>query len=109
VWRAGLLLVATLATVAHADDPRDAFGFKKRPPKPGSEPLDCSDGRAFGCTGASDPLDETASPYALSSWLSSSYLLSLPVADATHDAVPPHAPGSSRPTAGVRLARPPGP
>jgi len=104
VWRAGLLLVATLATVARADDPRDAFGFKKRPPKPGSEPLDCSDGRSFGCTGASDPLDETASPYALSSWLSSSYLLSLPVADATHDAVAHYALGASRDDAGVSFA-----
>jgi hypothetical protein len=104
VWRVGLLLVATLATVAHADDPRDAFGFKKRPPPPGQEPLDCSDGTAFGCTEASDPLDENASPFTLSSWLSARYLLSLPVADATHDAVAHYALGASRDDAGVSFA-----
>ena len=104
MWRVGLLLVATLATVAHADDPRDAFGFKKRPTPPGQQPLDCSDGTAFGCTEASDPLAETASPYTLSSWLSAPYLLSLPVADASHDAVAHYALGASRDDAGVSFA-----
>jgi hypothetical protein len=106
VWRVGLLLVASLAAVAHADDPRDAFGFKKRPPKSGaaSAAADCGDGRAFGCTTTTDPLADTASPYALATWLSARYLLSLPVADATHDAVAHYALGASRDDAGVSIA-----
>jgi len=85
VWRAGLLLVAALTAVAHADDPRDAFGFKKK--KPVEQPLDCSDGLEFGCTSASDAMAEASGPYALATWLPSSYLLRLPVGDASHDAV----------------------
>jgi hypothetical protein len=110
VWRVGLLLVTALTTVAHADDPpgdpRDAFGFKKKPPKPGAGPaaaVECSDGKAFGCTGATDPLDGNASPYALSTWLPATYLLSLPVADASHDAVAHYALGASRDDAGVSV------
>src|SRR5690606_13616321 len=98
VWRVGLLLVASLATVAHADDPRDAFGFKKRPPPP--PPLDCTDGTAFGCIEPSDPLAETASTQGLSTWLPASYLLSLPVANASHDAVAHYARGAGRDEAG---------
>ncbi len=105
VWRVGLLVVTSLTTVARADDPRDAFGFKKKPKQPGpAAPVDCSDGRAFGCTGATDPLDENASPYALATWLPSKYLMSLPVADASHDAVAHYALGTSRDDAGVSVA-----
>jgi hypothetical protein len=103
VWRAGLLLVACLATVASADDPRDAFGFKKKP-KPVEKPLDCGDGTAFGCTTASDRLDEHGSRLSLSTWLPASYLLSLPVADASHDAVAHYALGAGRDDAGVSIA-----
>lgn len=102
VWRAGLLIVAALASVARADDPRETFGFKKRPPP--EPPLDCSDGKAFGCVTATDPLDEASSPYALSTWLPSSYLLRLPVADATHDAVAHYGLGASRDDAGPSFA-----
>jgi hypothetical protein len=74
-------------------DPRAAFGFGKRPSA--EPPLDCSDGLAFGCARAVDPLDD-AVPYALSTWLPASYLLSLPVGDATHDAVASYALGGAR-------------
>lgn len=103
MWRAGLSFVAAFTAVAHADDdPRDAFGFKTK--KPAAPPLDCSDGTAFGCTGASDPLAETASPYTLATWLPASYLLRLPVADAAHDAVAAYALGANHDGAGPSFA-----
>jgi hypothetical protein len=112
VWRAGLLLVAVLAATARADDPagtdldaqRDAFGFKSKRPAQ-QEPLDCNDGTQFGCVGATtDPLDEHANPYALSTWLPASYLLRLPVGDASHDAVAHYGLGASRDEAGPFFA-----
>lgn len=105
--------VLSYATIAHADDPRATFGFdKKKQPsdvrddfgfgkKPVEAATDCSDGTAFGCTGATDPLDEHASPYSLSSWLSGPYLRALPVADVTHDQVAHYAIGASRDEGGV--------
>ena len=105
MWRAGLLLVAALTAAARADDiqgQRDAFGFKKK--KPVEPPIDCSDGTAFGCTGASDPLGETASPYTLATWLPAGYLLRLPVGDASHDAVAHYALGAGRDEAGPFFA-----
>jgi hypothetical protein len=93
-------LVLAMAGVAHADNPRDVFGFK---PKPQEQPLDCSDGLTFGCAQATDPLSDSV-PYALSTWLPASYLLSLPVADATHDEVADYALGASRDEAGVTFA-----
>ncbi|HEY5922000.1 MAG TPA: TonB-dependent receptor [Kofleriaceae bacterium] len=109
-------LVVSVATVARAeddprdvfglgkkDDPRDVFGLGKKP-KPQDEPLDCSDGTEFGCVDASDPLAETESIYALSTWLSARYLLSLPVANATHDAVAHYALGANRDEAGPSFA-----
>lgn len=92
-------LVLGYAAIAHADDPRsDVFGFDK---KPVETPIDCTDGTTFGCTGASDPLDEHASPYSLSSWLSGSYLRALPTANVTHDSVAHYAMGAGRDEAGV--------
>jgi len=95
---ASCALVVCGAGLAHAD-PRDAFGFK---PKPVEAPIDCGDGRDFGCAAATDPLAD-AVPYALSTWLPSTYLLSLPVADATHDAVASYALGASRDEAGANF------
>ena len=63
-----------------AADPRDAFDLDKKPPPPPA--AKCDDGRAFDCAVATDPLDPSVS-YALSTWLPTSYLLRLPVADAT--------------------------
>jgi hypothetical protein len=107
-------LVLSCSTFAHAEDPRDVFGLDKKPaptkddvrdafglePKVEAAPLDCSDGTEFGCVDASDPLAETASPYALSTWLPAGYLLRLPVAAATHDAVAHYALGANRDEAG---------
>jgi len=105
VWRAGLLLVASLAAAARADDlsdQRDAFGFKKKADQ--KAPLDCSDGTQFGCTTATNPLDDAASPYTLSTWLPASYLLTLPVGDASHDAVAHYGLGAMRDDYGVSFA-----
>ena len=95
--RVALLLLAS--ATAHAD-PRDAFGFHK----PAAATTDCSDGTAFGCVGATDPLDDHASPYTLSTWLAAPYLLSLPVANATHDQLAHYALGASEDGAGVSIA-----
>ena len=94
-----LLGVVCAASVAHADDPRDVFGLSR----PQTPSLDCSDGRAFGCVTATDPMSDS-DPFALSTWLSSSYLLSLPVADATHDQVASYAMGVGTDGAGVSVA-----
>jgi hypothetical protein len=94
--------IVCCASLAHADDDvHDVFGFNK---KPKETPLDCSDGRAFGCVDATDPLSEHAQPYALTTWLPASYLLSLPVADATHDQVAHYALGVSRDETGPSFA-----
>ncbi|MCX5741119.1 MAG: hypothetical protein NT062_01320 [Proteobacteria bacterium] len=93
------VVVILTAGSAHAD-PRDVFGLPTRPVEP---PLDCGDGRAFGCARATDPLDDRA-PFALTSWLPAAYLQSLPVADATHDAVAHYATGAARDDAGVLFA-----
>jgi hypothetical protein len=78
------------AGIAHADDPRDVFGLK---PKQAEAPLDCSDGRAFGCAKATDPLADDV-PYSVRSALPASYLLSLPTADATQVGVAGYAMGA---------------
>jgi hypothetical protein len=111
-----LLLVAR---IAYADNPRDVFGLGKKPTQdatqdPGPDPrdvfglgkkhtdevpLDCSDGLAFGCALPTDPLADGV-PYALRTWLPTSYLLQLPVADATHDSVAHYALGAGRDEAG---------
>ncbi|MDB4953535.1 MAG: hypothetical protein JWO36_1104 [Myxococcales bacterium] len=82
-------------------DPRDVFGLGKK--HTDEAPLDCSEGLVFGCALATDPLADPV-PYALSTWLPASYLLGLPVADATHDAVAHYALGASRDEAGVFFA-----
>ncbi|HUS29062.1 MAG TPA: hypothetical protein VMZ53_11145 [Kofleriaceae bacterium] len=90
------------AGLAHADDDvHDVFGFNK---KPKQAPLDCSDGTAFGCSDASDPLSEREQPYALTTWLPATYLLSLPVADSTHDQVASYGLGASRDETGASFA-----
>ncbi len=92
-------LLAASAGSATAD-PRDAFGFTK----PAAEkPLDCSDGSDFGCARATDPMAD-AVPYALSTYLSAKYLLTLPVADSTHDQVASYALGGMRDEAGATFA-----
>jgi hypothetical protein len=81
-------------------DPRDVFGL---PEKGAEKALDCADGTDFGCARATDPLSD-AVPYALATWLPAKYLLTLPVADSTHDAVAGYALGASRDEAGVNFA-----
>ncbi len=95
-----LLLVAT---VAHADDPRDLFGLGHGAAT--TPPADCRDGRTatFGCALATDPLADAPTPYALATWLPARYLLDLPVADATHDSVASYALGAATDGAGVVL------
>jgi hypothetical protein len=78
------------------DDLRDVFGLPRAQP---AAPADCGDGLALACAIATDPLDD-ATPYALSTWLPSSYLVRLPVADAMHDEVAWYALGASRDEAG---------
>ncbi len=95
--RRTLLLAAILVPgIARAGDPRDAFGL----PKKTEAPLDCSDGKSFGCIAPTDPLSDDANTFALTTWLPASYLLSLPVADATQDQVAHYAMGAGRDDAG---------
>ncbi len=82
--------------VTTGDESRDVFGFKKQTEAPES----CEDARTLGCATPTDPFDPV-SPVALRSWLSSGYLLRLPVADARHDDVAHFAMGASRDEAGV--------
>ena len=96
---ASLALLAASAGELRAN-PRDAFGL---PTKGTEKPVDCSDGTDFGCARATDPMAEFV-PYALSEWLSAKYLLSLPVADSTHDSVAGYALGASRDEAGPNFA-----
>jgi hypothetical protein len=96
VRRVAAILIG-FASVAHAEDPHDVFGLK---PTTGEAPLDCSDGKAFGCAQATDPLDDVT-PYALRTWFPASYLLSLPTADDTQVDVASYALGASRDNAGV--------
>jgi len=83
---------------AYADDPHDLFGVGKSPATP--PPPSCVEPHAFGCVTTADPLDD-GSPYALATWLPASYLLRLPVADATHDAIAHYVLGASRDDTGV--------
>jgi len=96
VRRLSVLLVLVTSN-AWADDPRDIFGIKRPPTE---APIDCTDGSDFGCVQPTDPFAER-SPLALSTWLSGKYLLSLPVGDATHDAVAGYAMGVGTDGAGV--------
>ena len=99
-----LSLIPASPTVAHADDtpdPRDVFGLGRKPA--GEAPVDCRDGLAFGCALATDLLADSV-PYALTTWLPATYLLRLPVADATHDAVAYYALGAGRDEAGTSFA-----
>ena len=97
--RAGLA-VLFLARLVHADDPHDTFGFKK-PAQ--DQPRDCSDGPAIGCSTATDPFSDL-SPYGLWTWLPSSYLQSLPVANANQDDVANFVLGGYRDATGAAFA-----
>ena len=66
-----LILLARIARADAPVDPHDVFGFHR---KAAEAPLDCTDGRDFGCAAPTDPLAD-AVPYALSTWLPASYLL----------------------------------
>ncbi len=97
-WRLLAVVGATIGRIAHADDdPRAAFGLPNHPVEP---PVDCGDGTTFGCAIATDPLD-AATPYGLATWIPATYLLGLPVGDATHDAVAHYALGGARDEQGV--------
>lgn len=88
-----------LATAARADDnPRDLFGIGKDK-KPAEKPA-CDDAKTLGCATARDDFDRV-SPYALRTWLPSTYLLKLPVADLRADSVAHYGVGASRDEAGV--------
>ena len=89
---AGLVLIGQ----AHADSPRDLFGIGKDKKV---EKASCDDGKTLGCSNALDDFDPV-SPYAVRTWLPSSYLLKLPVADARADSVVQLATGASRDEAG---------
>ncbi len=88
-----VLIVALLASRrAAADDIRGEFGFAK---KPSDAPVRCADTHVLGCVWAEDDLD-AETPYALATWLPASYLMTLPVGDATHDQLAGYALGGTR-------------
>lgn len=90
-----LTTIGGLARVSNAEDPRDLFGLKPKV----VEKVDCTDGHTFGCATTTDPFDQV-SPYALRTWLPSTYVLRLPVADARHDDIIGFAAGAGRDDAG---------
>ena len=97
--RCALFATVTLvAATAHADDPRDLFGLGKKQKK-SAEKASCADAKTLGCAFATDRFDPV-SPYAVRTWLPSTYVLKLPVADARADAVAHYAVGASRDEAG---------
>jgi hypothetical protein len=98
-----IVLIASLLSsgIASADDPRaDVFGMKPKAKEPEES---CEDGRTFGCSTATDRFDPV-SPALLRTWLSSEYLLALPVADARQFDVAHFATGASRDEAGPYFA-----
>ena len=97
--RVTLALLATSGVAAADGDPRDVFGLKPRL----AEPVDCGDAKTFGCATATDPFDPV-SPYALRTWLPTTYTMLLPVADARHDDVAAFATGATRDDVGVAFA-----
>lgn len=97
--RYALLAGMVLSTHAHAGDPRDLFGLGNRKQ---AEQVNCDDAKTLGCATATDDYDPV-SPYATRTWLPSSYLLKLPVADARADAVAHFATGTSRDEAGLAI------
>ena len=95
--RGALVGLALLVGEARADNPRDLFGLGKD--KQPAEKASCDDAKTLGCSTATDDLDPV-SPYAIRTWLPSSYLLKLPVADARVDAIAHYGVGASRDEAG---------
>ncbi|MDQ3337179.1 MAG: TonB-dependent receptor [Myxococcota bacterium] len=91
------LAIVTATTHARADDPRDLFGLGKD--KKPAERESCDDAKTLGCTTARDDFDPV-SPYAVRTWLPSSYLLKLPVGDTRIDSIAHYAAGTSRDEAG---------
>ena len=88
----GLVGAAPAPAPAPSDDLRDQFGLGKGPAEHALP--SCDDGLAFNCAQPSDPLDP-ATPSALATWLPGSYLMRLPVGDASHEAVASYALGAS--------------
>jgi hypothetical protein len=88
------------ATKPSGNNPRDLFGLGKE--QETEEPVSCDEPHQFGCATVTDPLDNT-SPYGLSTWLTGSYLLSLPVGYATQDQVATFGLGAVRDDTGVSI------
>jgi hypothetical protein len=97
------LVVAHAATasaqpVQSKEESDDLFGFGD---KDAPAALDCSDGTAFGCVLATDPLEARTSPFALTSILTPARWRDLAVADAEHEQIMPFALGASRDDGGI--------
>jgi hypothetical protein len=90
-----------VAQPASKDESDDLFGFDK---PADAKQLDCSDGTAFGCVFATDPLARAGSPFALTSILTPARWRDLAVADADHETVVPFALGAARDDSGVFFA-----
>jgi hypothetical protein len=92
-------LIAAATSVARADI-RDTFGLAK----PGTDkPIECADGLDFGCATATDPMADEV-PYAITTWLPATYLLTLPTGNQTHDQVASYVTGVGRDDVGVSIA-----
>ena len=85
---------------AAGSDTRAMFGFA---PAQDATPTDCSEGHGFGCVAATDPF-AAMSPYGLTTYLSTSYLRTLPAADATFDTLASHVLGGTNDGAGPSFA-----
>jgi hypothetical protein len=101
----GALIGLTLATATASAQPvqskeesDDLFGFGE--PENGVA-LDCSDGEAFGCAFATDPLEARTSPFALSTVITPARWRNLAVRDSSHPGITTFALGAARDDAGV--------
>ncbi|MDX2088818.1 MAG: hypothetical protein SFX73_13255 [Kofleriaceae bacterium] len=81
-------------------NPRDLFGLGQKPDT--EEPVSCDEPHQFGCATVTDPLDDT-SPYGLSTWLTGSYLLSLPLGYVTQNQVANYGLGAIRDDTGISI------
>lgn len=89
--RSVAIALISISSPAAAQDPQDVFGFKPKT----VEQVDCTDVHTFGCASSTDPFD-AMSPYALRTWIPSTYALRLPVGDARHDDIVGFAAGVAR-------------
>jgi hypothetical protein len=103
-----ILAIAAAPQLARADDgaaptadPRAALGFAPAGSATTTQ-IDCSDGHAVGCAGATDPFAQT-SPYAITTYLSTDYLRALPAADGSYDQFATHVLGAANDGAGPSL------